>query len=109
MSRRAYPLEIILRHTGHAELVDADGSILWSSDADADFKDRISSEFLNEDDIDEILAFLDDQEILTEDECRQFENGSWDVTEESLEGNDSTDLDDDEDDDAIADDDGDEY
>lgn len=89
---RKYPLEIILRHTGIAELIDAEDSTVWSSDADADFKDEVSQEFLTEDDVDDILAYLSDKEILSEREAVHFENGEWEVTEESLDG-DETDED----------------
>lgn len=104
MSRK---LEIILRATGNAELVDDTDETIWSSDADENFREKVSQEFLTEDDVDDILDYLSDNNIITEREAVRFETGEWDVTEESLPGettdnataidvNDSDDDDDDE-------------
>ena len=99
-----HPLELVLCHTGHAELVDGNGDVIWSSDADEDFKEEISDEFLNEDDVDDVLDYLGERKILTSDEVSKFEDETFEVTEESL-GDDA----DKDDEDVIADDDGDEY
>lgn len=95
-----HPLEIVLRHTGSAELLDRDDNVIWSSDEDADFKDEVSQEFLTEEDIDDILAYLSESEILSDAECAKFESDEWDVTEEALtdeEGEDDADHGDDDD------------
>lgn len=81
---RKYPLEIILRHTGQAELVDGNDDVLWSSDSDPDFKDEVSQEFLTEEDVDDILDYLAESGELSDAEVARFENSEWDVTEESL-------------------------
>lgn len=107
MSRKNHPLEIVLCHTGHAELVNANGDVLWSSDADEDFKETVSQEFLTEDDVDKILDFLSEHEFLTDEEVAKFENDEWDITEESLDGSEAGTESDDSD--VIADDDGDDY
>jgi len=83
---RNYPLEIILRHTGTAELVDAHDTTLWSSDADENFRETVSDELLTEEDLDEILDYLSENELLTDAEVARFESSEWDCTEESLEG-----------------------
>lgn len=94
--------EIILRPSGTAELIDAHGNTLWSSDGDEDFREDVSQEFLTENDIDDILDYLAENEFLTDNDVAKFESGEWDVTEESLpseegvENEDSLESDDDE-------------
>lgn len=102
MSRK-YPLEIILRHTGTAELVDGNDVTIWSSDSDPDFKEVVSQDFLTEDDADAILEYLCDAEYLSDAEAARFEADEWDVTEESL-SDDSDDIDTDDDDESEDDD-----
>ncbi len=108
MSRK-FPLEIILRPTGHAELVDANDDTLWVSNSDPEFTDQVSSDFLTEEDVDEILAYLSDAEILNEYECSQFESGAWDVTEESMAKEEGVEADDDDSDESEYFDDSDEH
>lgn len=93
---KKYPLEIIFRHAGHAELVDAEDNVLWSSDADEDFKESISDEILSADDADDVLQYLEDSGHVTDREATNFESGDWPVTEEN---DDEDDDEDDEDDD----------
>jgi hypothetical protein len=83
---RKYPLEIVLRHTGTAELIDANDITLWSSDGDEDFRETVTDEFVKEEDTDDLLHFLVENKYLKEAEAKHFETGEWDVTEESLEG-----------------------
>lgn len=104
MSKK-YPLEIVLRHTGSAELLDGDDNTLWSSDEDPEFRETISQEFLTEDDVDDILAYLEDSGNITPAECARFESDEWDVTEESLTDEDvEKDSDEDFEDDDVDDD-----
>lgn len=84
MTRRTYPLELILRAHGPAELVNADEETLWASDADDDFREEFNDEFLQEEDIGDILEFLFDHEILSMNEFDQLTRENWDCTVESL-------------------------
>lgn len=84
MAKRTYPLELILRAHGPAELVNANEETLWASDSDADFKDEISDEFLKEEDFADILEYLLDAEIITQKEFTFFETETWDCSVESL-------------------------
>lgn len=85
MSRKK-PLELIFRHNGLVELVDANDNTIFSSDGDADFKDAFSDEFLGEDDMDDVLDYLVNREIISQAEMDYFESGAWDCTLESLDG-----------------------
>lgn len=85
MSRRSYPLELILRAHGPAELVNADQETLWASDSDDDFREEFNDEFLQEEDIGDILEFLVDAQVITDKEFRFFESDHWDCTIETLE------------------------
>jgi hypothetical protein len=88
MNEKAYPLELILRFNGTAELVDCRDNTLWASDADEDFLEEFNNEFLTEDDIDDVLGYLFDSEILSEDEASRFERGEFETIEESMAGED---------------------
>jgi hypothetical protein len=101
MAKRTYPLELVLRAHGPAELVNADEETLWASDADEDFRDEFPEEFLAEEDIEDILNFLCDAEIISEKEFKLFASEEWSVEVEILEntvkgpGDDDDDEDDD--------------
>jgi hypothetical protein len=84
MAKKQYPLELILRAHGPAELVDADDNMLWASDADEEFKEMLPDEFLSEDDIDEILNYLADEEIISDKEFDFFASQHWEVTVETM-------------------------
>lgn len=84
MAKRTYPLELILRAHGPAELVNANEETLWASDSDADFKDEISDEFLKEEDFADILEYLLDAKLITQKEFNLFETEHWDCSVESL-------------------------
>jgi predicted dithiol-disulfide oxidoreductase (DUF899 family) len=100
MSRTRGPLELILRAHGIAELVDAREKTIWSSDADDDFKEDFNDEFLNEEDADDVLDYLVDSDIITEDEYDKFDTEEWEINIESLkEGTDAVDEELDEEDD----------
>lgn len=97
MSRKHYPLELILTAHGTAELVDVDENILWASDDDDDFKEEFE-DFLTEEDFDNVLDFLREAEIITEGEYQKFHNEEWEMIVESLDGADVADIEDEEDD-----------
>lgn len=82
---RNYPLELILRPEGTAELVDAHDTTLWASDADEDFHEDDFDDFLTEDDLDDILDYLAASDILTEEEAQAFETGDFECYVEPLE------------------------
>jgi hypothetical protein len=110
---RKYPLELVLRAHGTAELVDSDGTVLWVSDSDDQFKEEFTDEFLTEDDIEEILDYLIDNGVLIEMEYNALNSDRWDVKVETLnqaagEPDDDEDDDFDDDDDDFDDDDDDE-
>jgi hypothetical protein len=84
MAKKNYPLELILRAHGPAELVDADDNLLWASDSDEEFKEMLPDEFLSEDDIDEILNYLADEEIISDKEFDFFASQHWEVTVETM-------------------------
>ena len=78
-------LELLI--TGEVQLLDADGNTSWTSDGDNDFWEFIGTDFVEEGDIDEILAYLDDNGKLTPEELDSFENGTFDIiVEEPEEG-----------------------
>lgn len=79
-----YPLELILRPEGTAELVDANDVTLWASDSDEDFHEEAFDDFLTEDDLDDLLAYLSDSGVLTEQEAEAFEDGRYECYVESF-------------------------
>jgi hypothetical protein len=58
---------LLLTAHGTAQLLDADDRVLWSSDDDEDFTDEYPDEFLEEEDVEEILQYLVDCELIDED------------------------------------------
>ncbi|MGH7748807.1 MAG: hypothetical protein ACREQ5_29200 [Candidatus Dormibacteria bacterium] len=76
-------LELVIRPHGAAELLDDREKILWSSDSDDKFREDFP-EFLGEDDIDEVLNWLYNQDILTEEEFDLFQDDTYDTIIESL-------------------------
>lgn len=78
MSRR-HPLELLVSVGADATLTDADKNIIWTSDGDNDFVEFLGADFVEEDDIDEILGYLEDTDKLSEDELDSFENGEFDI------------------------------
>ena len=110
MGARKHPLELILRAHGPAELLDANGALVWVSDSDDQFKEEFSDELLHEDDIPEILDYLSDEGIVTELEYNALNSDRWDCKVETLSqaaGEDDDEFDDDQldDDDEFDDDD----
>jgi hypothetical protein len=98
MAKRSYPLELILRAHGPCELLNSNGDTLWASDADDDFKEEFTDEFLEEEDIGDILDYLFDNDLLSMNEVDNFTNQKWQFNIETLENsvNDPGDDDDDE-------------
>ena len=85
--KKDYPLELVLTHTGTAELRNKKELILWASDDDDDFKEEFP-DFLVEDDFDDVLDFLHESEVLTDSEYDKFESEAWEMNIESLKGED---------------------
>lgn len=77
MSR--HPLELLISVGADATLTDADKNVVWTSDGDNDFLEFIGNDFVEEEDIDDILGYLDDSDIITPDELVSFENGEFDI------------------------------
>lgn len=74
-----HPLELLVSVGADATLTDADKNIIWTSDGDNDFVEFLGADFVEEDDIDEILGYLEDTDKLSEDELDSFENGEFDI------------------------------
>jgi hypothetical protein len=98
MAKRTYPLELVLRAHGPAELLNADEDTLWASDSDDDFREEFNNEFLEEEDIGDILEFLLETDVINDKEFDHFANENWACNIETLE-NEVKGPDDDEDDD----------
>jgi hypothetical protein len=104
-------LELIFTHVGSAELrafkdpdEEGDGTLVWASDTDLDFKDQQNNELLNADqDAEMILNYLVEKGALDEDEAPYV-----DIIEESLDGSDVAALEDEPGDDDEGDEDDDE-
>ena len=105
MANRKQPLELILLAHGPAELVDANERTIWVSDSDDDFKEEFTEEFLREEDIPDILDYLRDEDIITEQEYNAFASDRWPTTVETLETSVDEPDEDDEDDEDLDDDD----
>jgi hypothetical protein len=80
--------------TGGQCALEEDGEQVWSSDDDEDFRDEFGNEFLDADDAEEIIGYLVDEGLITEEEADELENN---IEIESLEEGDE---DEDEDDDG---------
>lgn len=104
MGATRYPLELVLLHTGGAELVDGNGDVIWASSSDDDFKEANSQEFLREDDVDDILEYLEEHGQLTADDVERFNEEEFAITEESLDDDDEDEEGDDDEDDDDEDD-----
>lgn len=86
--------EIVICADGHAELLDGDERVLWSSDTDEDFRESVSQELLTEADADDILDYLAESETLTDTEIEKFESGEWSVSQEIADDGEDDDEDD---------------
>lgn len=104
MAKRTHPLELVLLPHGPAELQNANGETLWTSDTDAEFRDQFGDEILSEDDVKEIFEYLADEDILSEKEFNFFAQGMWTYDVQSLDDDEGEDEDDDaeEDDDSVV-------
>lgn len=87
MPRRSVPLELVLRAHGPCELLNSNDETLWASDADDDFREEFNDEFLTEEDIPDILDYLEDNEILSPQEADHFVNEEWEFNVEVLDKN----------------------
>lgn len=84
MTKRNYPLELVIRPHGVAELLDDKEKTLWASDNDPEFKEEVTDEFLGEDDADDVLEYLVDMDIISEIEYDKFDTEEWEINVESL-------------------------
>lgn len=98
MPRRKAPLELVLRAHGPVELLNADEETLWASDADDDFREEFNDEFLQEEDIGDILEWLEENDILSESEAENFVTSKWEFNIETMDQDDEEGDDNEEDD-----------
>ncbi len=84
MNRARDELELVLKYAGGCELRAGEDTVVWSSDADADFVAEIGNEILDEDDVEEILDYLTDNDIISDDEAENLV-----ISVESLAGEDA--------------------
>lgn len=75
--------KLVLTQNGAAMLfADQDETKMqWSSDDDEGFAEEFTDDFLNEEDVEDILDYLVENGYLDDDEARELE-----IEEESLEG-----------------------
>lgn len=94
---------LTLKAGGGAELVE-DGDVIWNSDDDESFRDDFPDEILSENDVAQVLDYLVDDDVITDEEADRVE-----IEEESVPGSiqpaDDEDDEDDEDEDDDSDDD----
>jgi hypothetical protein len=94
-------LELVFKHSGGVELraitagrgQDEDGdtldTVVWASDSDQDFQDRIGAELLDpEDDAERVMEYLVEADVIDDDEADDLR-----IVEESLDGRDIVDGD----------------
>ena len=105
MAKRSYPLELLLTAHGPVELLNSNEETIWSSDADDDFREEFNNEFLNEEDIPEILEYLEENDILSQREADHFVNQEWEFNIETIDQDDDGEEDSDEEEDADIDED----
>lgn len=83
MPKKTHPLELVLRAHGPIELLNANEEMLWVSDSDDDFREEFNNEFLQEEDIGDVLEFLLEYGIINDSEFKRFESDQWDCIIES--------------------------
>jgi hypothetical protein len=91
--------QLCLLRAGGAELVDVDSDeVLWASDSDEDFQEEFP-ELLDENDIEHLLDYLEEHEILTsrEVECCDVIGEPLDPDDEDEDDDDDAEWDEDED------------
>lgn len=88
---------ILVFCTGGQAQLERNGEAIWYSDDDEEFIEEITDEFLKESDHKDVLEFLVEKDILTEDQAAECE-----IEVESLD-EDGDDDEDDEDDDSGGD------
>lgn len=79
-------LELIFKHSGGVELRRVQGekidTVVWASDADADFMDEFGNEIMSADeDAEQVMDYLEEADIITEEESEALE-----IYDESLDG-----------------------
>lgn len=67
--------ELTFRLDGTAELTDPDDddAVVWASDSDEDFRDDFPDEALSEADLEKVIDWLVDHEVIDEDEAASLE------------------------------------
>ena len=70
--QREPALTLTLLAGGGAE-VTRDGVQVWASDTDDEFADEFGEEFLDENDFDGVLTYLEDQGIVSKDQADNME------------------------------------
>jgi hypothetical protein len=88
MAKRSTPLELILRAHGPCELLNSRDETLWASDSDDDFREEFNDEFLREEDIGDILEYLVDAELISDDEANKFVDEEWRFSIETVDAED---------------------
>ncbi len=76
---------LLLTAHGTVQLLDDADNVLWSSDDDDDFSDEFNDEFLEEADVEDILDYLVEADLLCEDD-------ELDLQIDSLEDSEDVDL-----------------
>lgn len=74
------PFTLVLTLGGGAQLEDADGELVWSSDDDEDYPEHFP-DFLQEQDVGQLLSYLVEIDLLDEDEADEA-----DIEVESING-----------------------
>lgn len=93
MTNQSHSLELVLRVSGDVELLNTEsGESVWCSDGDNDFWEFIDADFVEESDLDEVLGYLADADILTDSDLLAFENGEFDIIIEEPDENGESDV-----------------
>ena len=82
---------LVFTSTGTAVLEDEDGKALWSSDADEDFAETNPNEFLGDEDADEIINYLADVGLVSDEEDIDVYEDDDDGENDELGGDDEDD------------------
>ncbi|MGA9854238.1 MAG: hypothetical protein WBR29_03035 [Gammaproteobacteria bacterium] len=83
-------LELVYTPTGSVELLGANERVIWASDDDDDFAEKNTNEILDDADSAQILDYLIDERIITEEEADEveiFKESDSTDSDDELEGN----------------------
>ena len=87
-----------MRAHGPAELMNSEKDIIWASDGDDDFREEFNDEFLMEEDLGDVLEYLEENGIINQFEFDKFESDAWDCIVETADQGPEDDDDEEEDD-----------